>query len=312
VSVEPLSDLHYRLSGGAFRELWPMAMRAQRSIESIQIESTSSDLRFNLRIPLLVAALFKQYPGSRLALSDPHGLSDLLGLHETFALPALRIVVGGYDAPHVRDARLFIPWSMSPLDRPRSDGFKRALLASGIAASDDACILQPNAFVCSQARSWLRRDGSAIAGPLVLFVPRAGAPVRQSFLAFSELQQLCESRLGATVRYVCEEPSQQKVASERCLPRGPLPFLSGLMAHASVVVAEEGPMAHLAAALALPVLSFVPKLSNVIEPVGLRTVSLKEETFGELSGLSAARVYKHVERLAAQRWPMDRLRMLLP
>jgi hypothetical protein len=286
-----LDDLAARVSASPLRELWRSS-----SPRHVHLVCQPSALHDALLLELLVDALRVDAPGARITLEAPPafvGLTELLGVSSAREESELRVEVCG-DRPSFRAGVLSVPWRYEPhthaYDR---SSFVAALRAAGLSVTTRAPRLSIDPAWRKPARRWLAERVGRFSGPLVIAARTTSVPDPMP------LAEGLRRNIGAVV------------LEEHSLPEA-LPARAAILELAAAVVTHEGALAHLAAALSVPSLVFVPHGSMRREPSGAHTTCIVEKEPGDFSALDTEKCIPWAEHVAMQSWPHDRLRRLLP
>lgn len=285
-----LDDLAARVRAAPLREAWRASSPA-----NVLVACEPTDWHDALLVELLIDALRRDLPEARFALAVPGRFS---GLHELLSVslasgerPELQVLLGAAARGH-RAGVLSIPWRFEEQDfHYDRSSFVASLRAAGTSVTTRAPRLVLDATLKRRGLRWVTERVGRFSGPLV--VVEATAPCGP------QLGEALRKRIGAVVM------------GQRSLPEE-LPLRAAVLEHAALVVATEGALAHLAAALAAPSLVFVAHGAIRREPSGERTMCIVEEAAGDFEALELAKIVTWATTVAARAWPYDRLRRLLP
>jgi hypothetical protein len=193
-----------------------------------------------------------------------------------------------------------------------------AAQAAGLPARASRPRLRIEPSVHKQARALCRRlAGGGLGGPLVVLTPALGG---WSTACFAQVAEQLAERIGASVVVIGE----REVPGAAHASVGDPTLTAALLALAAVCVGDDGDWAHVAAAVGAPTLIVHGDSSpdhsgpsswhgvSAFTTRGSCALCLEHSARRCLSCLDPLKVTALAERLAACRWPLDRLQRVLP
>jgi hypothetical protein len=292
-SVRVLSGLEHRLYGATLQPHW-----LPRAQHAVHFETREVRVLHTLFAQRFIEGMRALVPHATLSTSSP----DIALLAQIACRPdvaAMNVVLGSdqLDSCLVGQT-LHIPWRIGDVAASDYQAFERAALNAGVELGTSSLALD---LAQSQARQWIRRTFGISGKPLFAYARSD----RDEWPHHVELQNLCRNVLGAQV-YAFNAASPEE------LPVGfPLPFFASVLKQASVVIAEEGAAAHIAASAGVPSLVLVPHARGTRAPYGPHVVRIVEELPQDFAKLDPASVLRHVEQLSSIRFPFDLLDRVL-
>jgi ADP-heptose:LPS heptosyltransferase len=255
-------------------------------------------------------------------LLSPYQRSAQLGAAGLASELEIRLGQSGQPArleAHGARQRLLVPDAPYPARLQHASAHAvDAAQAAGLPARAARPRLRIEPSVHKQARALCRRlAGGGLGGPLVVLTPGLGG---WSTACFAQVAKQLAERIGARSVVLGEREVPGAVHS----PVGDPALTAALLALAAVCVGDDGDWSHVAAAVGAPTLIVHGDSSpdhsgpscrrgvSAFTTSGTCAQCLQHVGRRCLSCLEPLKVTALAERLAARRWPLDRLQRVLP
>jgi hypothetical protein len=310
------------------------------SPERVTIDLGSASLRRALWSLPIIEAASAHFAGAELRLVSQHGVHRCFLNYERAsqaheaggALRELRIELGAAAEPvpgqraaapaqllgEGAQRRLIVPGCPFPAREQHAwEHAVDAAQAAGLPARRPLSLLRLAPDTRTAARAICRRLVGRFAGPLLALAPSSGG---WALASFAVLRDRLADRIGAVSLTFGEE----EVPGAQCVPTSDPELQAAILQLAAVCVGDDSDYAHLAAAVGTPTLivhgSTSPSYSGPSSrhSVAAFTTSghcaqcLAERGRRCLGCLDPLKVSLLAEKLAATRWPLDRLQRALP